>query len=135
MVNNEIFEGLKLALSRGYTLEQAMLSFFNAGYKREEIEEAARALQTPSAQSTPSTSKPISEKINKKIVKPQIKPIEKKIINEEEKQKISKYEGKIKPKGKLITILLIIFLLLFVGILLGALIFRKELIDFLSSFF
>ena len=45
MVNEEIFGGLKLALSKGETLKQAMMSFYNAGYKREEIEEAARALQ------------------------------------------------------------------------------------------
>ena len=49
MVNNDILGGLKSALTRGYTLEEAMLSFFNAGYKREEIEEAARTLQSAMA--------------------------------------------------------------------------------------
>lgn len=46
MVNNDILGGLKSALTRGYTLEEAMLSFFNAGYKRDEIQEAAKALQS-----------------------------------------------------------------------------------------
>ncbi len=49
MVNNDILGGLKSALTRGYNLEEAMLSFFNAGYKREEIEEAARTLQSAMA--------------------------------------------------------------------------------------
>jgi len=36
--------GLKSALDRGYSLEKAMLTLFNSGYKRQEIEEAARNL-------------------------------------------------------------------------------------------
>ena len=44
MVNTEILEGLRHALERGNSLENAMLSFWNSGYKKEEIEEAARAL-------------------------------------------------------------------------------------------
>jgi hypothetical protein len=44
MVNEEILGGLKSALERGHSLERAMISLFNAGYKRKEIEEAAVAL-------------------------------------------------------------------------------------------
>ncbi len=45
MVNQEILGGLKHALNSGEPLEKAMLSFYNAGYKKEEIEEAARFIQ------------------------------------------------------------------------------------------
>lgn len=45
MVNQEILGGLKLAIKRGVSLQKAMTTFYNAGYKKEEIEEAARALQ------------------------------------------------------------------------------------------
>lgn len=48
MANKEILNGLKLALSRGESLRNAMISFQNAGYPREEIEESARALQQES---------------------------------------------------------------------------------------
>lgn len=44
MANQEIIGGLKSALERGYSLEQAMLSLLNSGYNREEIKEAARNL-------------------------------------------------------------------------------------------
>jgi hypothetical protein len=44
MVNREIFEGLDLALERKQPLEKAMMSFYNAGYNKREIEEAAKAL-------------------------------------------------------------------------------------------
>lgn len=43
-MNEEIFGGMKNALDRGETLKEAMMSFFNAGYDRKEIEEVAAAL-------------------------------------------------------------------------------------------
>lgn len=44
MVNPEIFEGLRIALERGETLKEAMLSFYTAGYTKPEIEDSARYL-------------------------------------------------------------------------------------------
>jgi hypothetical protein len=44
MVNEEILGGLKSALERGQSLQKAMMSLYNSGYKKEEIEEAARNL-------------------------------------------------------------------------------------------
>jgi len=116
MVNEQIVEGLRLALSRGYTLEQAMMSFFNAGYKKEDIEEAARALSTHPEHPLSHPEKEIPEHLKRP----------------EEKKKISKYEEKTKPKGKLITILLIIFLFIIIATIVGIFIFKQELIDFFA---
>lgn len=44
MVNEAIIGGLMSALSRGESLEKSMMSFYNAGYQREEIEEAAKTV-------------------------------------------------------------------------------------------
>jgi hypothetical protein len=44
MVNEEIVGGIKNALENGDSLKDAMMSFFNAGYDRKEIEEAAATL-------------------------------------------------------------------------------------------
>ncbi len=44
MVNDEVLGGLKSALERGESLKRAMMTMFNAGYQKAEIEEAARAL-------------------------------------------------------------------------------------------
>ncbi|NMB66955.1 hypothetical protein GYA25_02770 [Candidatus Woesearchaeota archaeon] len=41
MVNQEILGGLIAALERGESLKKSMMSLYNAGYKKEEIEEAA----------------------------------------------------------------------------------------------
>jgi len=48
MIEEEIVEGLGLAMSKGETLMKAMMSFYNAGYSREVVEEAARLLNQPS---------------------------------------------------------------------------------------
>jgi len=45
MVNKEIFGGIKSAVSKGYSLKSAMQSFYNAGYKKEEIYGAAKEFQ------------------------------------------------------------------------------------------
>lgn len=42
MVNEEIIGGLVSALSRGDSLQKGMMSFYNAGYNKDEIEDAAR---------------------------------------------------------------------------------------------
>ena len=44
-MEENIMEGLKFAVSRGDSIEEAMQSFYNAGYSREDIEYAARELQ------------------------------------------------------------------------------------------
>jgi len=45
MVREDILGGLKAALAKGQTLRQAMMSFYNAGYVKAEIEEAGKVLQ------------------------------------------------------------------------------------------
>jgi hypothetical protein len=75
--NEEILGGLKAATSRGETLKEAMMTFYQAGYDKAEIEEAARAylsqtqgqsnvnpaqrIQTPS-----SNTKPVEKKKEEK---------------------------------------------------------------------
>ncbi|HTY44289.1 MAG TPA: hypothetical protein VMC80_03530 [Patescibacteria group bacterium] len=68
MVNYEIVYGIKAGLERGQSLRSAMISFFNAGYSKEEIEEAARTLMevgtNPNAepmQVTPSVSNQVQQ--------------------------------------------------------------------------
>ncbi|MEK6895576.1 MAG: hypothetical protein AABX48_03570 [Nanoarchaeota archaeon] len=62
-MNTEIFEGIKSALARGDSMQRAMYSFYNAGYAKDEIEEAAKAVQLEQFQkqynqNTPSKSSP-----------------------------------------------------------------------------
>lgn len=139
MINEHIVEGLRHALAKGQNLEQAMMSFWNAGYKKEDIEESARSLAKHPDQPLSHPEKEIPEHIKKPATKvlPVTKPFEKPEPEEkpeQEKQKISRYEEKTKPRGKLITILLIIFLFIIISSLAGIFIFKQELIEFFSRF-
>jgi len=51
MINEEVLGGLKSALERGQSLQKAMMTLYNSGYKKEEIEEAARSLMEFSSES------------------------------------------------------------------------------------
>jgi len=54
MAKQELVEGIKYALSRGESLKGAMMSFYTAGYPKEEIEKAAREVQASIFSSVPS---------------------------------------------------------------------------------
>lgn len=47
MPKEEIVEGLKAAVRKGEPLSKAMMSFYNSGYAKEDVEEAARVLDAP----------------------------------------------------------------------------------------
>lgn len=159
MVNEDILWGLKSALERGQSLKSAMLSFYNAGYKREEIEEAARSLVEPVSMSSqpepvssappvpPTTySEPQTEKPAPRVFKKLI-PDEKQNVpiaptpsssnlkpEKTSKPKMSNYEDKASKKKSMI-ILLICALVFLLGILTLLLVFRQDLINFFSSIF
>lgn len=45
MVNEDILGGIELGVAKGESIESVMMSFFKAGYNREDIEWAAKAFQ------------------------------------------------------------------------------------------
>ncbi|MFH1503501.1 MAG: hypothetical protein ABIE36_02500 [Candidatus Diapherotrites archaeon] len=80
MINEAIFHGLIAALARGESLQGAMLTFYNAGYGKQEIEDAARELhkQTGGQAEKMINPKKISER--DKIIYQQIKKQESKPV-------------------------------------------------------
>jgi len=115
MVVNEILGGLKLALARGETIKQAMMSFYNAGYKKSDIEAATRLLHSQPQQL-------------QKIPVQQVQP-KKQIV--QTKQKVSGYGEK--PKRHILLIAMVFFFLILVGALIGFFLFKEEVLNFLSS--
>lgn len=96
MVRQDILGGLKEALSRGQSLRHAMITFLNAGYKKLDIEGAAKVLlqeQQQMRQIMPQAVKPV------KPVQP--KPIKPKPVFKPKPQPITKPKvipgGMIKP--------------------------------------
>lgn len=144
-MNEEIFSGLKAALERGQSLKNAMMSFYNAGYDKTEIEEAARALvtapegmpvqviqpiaQAPQPTTTPSPAKPIPSAKPVPAAKPKETFAPGKVV-----QKVSNY-GKRSLGNKIIVIVLALLLFMLASALIGIFIFRSQIIDWLNSIF
>lgn len=152
MVREDILGGLKIALSKGQSLESAMQSFYNAGYKKEEIEEAARALYSSMSQQpyqpVQPNQQPIQEKkfskdevnIQPSLVKvPQVPvtPVSPPPMSQRQlqsQQVVSSYEHP-KKKVDFVAILLVIILLILLGVLVSVFFFKPQIVDFLNKYF
>ncbi len=147
MINPDILGGLKSALARGYTLEEAMLSFLNGGYKKEEIDEAAQSLQIQVAQSPTSP-----EWSPQPIWASKQKPIQPPLISQKPKQAVLKEQKPVQPKQvvtkgvaaytaydnskiRTVTIILVILLIVLLGVLGLMYLFKGQIIDFFNGLF
>ena len=164
MVNEEILGALNSALARGESLKKAMMTLYNAGYKKEEISEAARSVQkfTPSTKPQTPTTEDSKKSKNKKSKKSKTsgtqslaptkeltpktdqasQPIEQQVPGQTPKQqgsqvpqRVSGYGKPPKPAGKIIIIILGFLLLVLVGILATIFLFKEELINFFNNLF
>jgi hypothetical protein len=150
MVNEEILEGLKSATARGESLLQAMMSFYNAGYPKKAIEEAANGLkqqeagipitvtpsgQQPAAQSaTQPETQPVAQAATPPVVQKQItQGVQKPNQPVLTPQRVSAYAPK--KKSNMITIILISSLVLLFGLLIAAFIFREQLTTLFNNLF
>jgi len=162
MINEEILGGLKAALARGESLEKAMMTFYNAGYDKTQIEESARSLQMYERQPTKvqqpkqtqfvspvipkkrePTRKEIREKrkqerlAQKRMKKPVLKEIQPKptpVQSRPPRQSISQY-GDQNPRDKLLVIILVFMLLFLLSILATIFFFKDELISLFNNLF
>ena len=135
MINYDIIEGLRIALAKGYTLEQAMMSFYNAGYPKEDIEEAARILLYHPSQILAHPAEPIPEEMKAPIkakALPTTKP--KKAIPTTRAPGVSAYgESKTTIKTTISILVIVLFILLIA--LSGIIIFKNQIINFFASIF
>jgi hypothetical protein len=147
MTKRDIVEGLRVAVNKGEPLRKAMMSFFNAGYDRKEIEEAAREiiaqpgapgqpiqpepLPQPPVQPEPLPSPPIQQPMPLKP--PQFRPLSQ--YGFQGVQRVSDYRQKPKPASLVITIMLVFFLLFLVGVLAAVFFFKEEITRFLNRGF
>jgi len=152
MVNQEILWGLKSALERGQSLKKAMLSFYNAGYNKNEIEESAKYLTETGSVSVEQNSGqlqrqrpvPTPESFNGEEDSSFIPaPSQENVQSEKAVQKprqvlasaqnVSAYEQREGTSGKLVIVILCAILFLLFGILVLFLIFRNEFISWFSN--
>lgn len=154
LTNQEILGGIKSAIARGENLKDAMMTFYQAGYDKEEIEEAARAYLNQGDQPT-QPQMDVSQRIPQKPTEPAKKPEKKKelaipvkkpmpkIADKKKEmpknpQKVSNYlpPKKVNPEGgRGLTIALTVVLLFLLGILVAVFLFKDELVTFFNGLF
>lgn len=159
--NQEIIGGLKSAIARGATLKQAMMTFYQAGYDKSEIEDAARSyMNQQKNQEGEAIPQKIEDKKEDKKEEEKKEDEKKKSIKPEEKtppkdstpkpsaankkevapQKVSSYDSVKKkeiknPKSNALTIILVVVLLVLLGVLAAVFLFKDELVRFINSMF
>ena len=150
MVKQDILGGLFSAVSRGIDLKNAMQSLYNAGYEKEEIEEAAIIIQKGQFTQDPITQKiiPIVEKLveEKKeepkttaqkiipVIENLIEPKKTPIKNKPATKKVSDYDHIVENNDRKIIAVLVIILIFLIGVLLATIIFKPEIISFINEF-
>ena len=127
-MKDEIYAGLKNALERGSSLDEAVESFVNSGYNIDEVHEAASML-TQGATNITSSSQ--NEKLSSNEPSATTEPIKK----SQEIQSPQSPSIPIKPKSsrrKWIIILFVTVIILLLGIV-SLLIFSNSVIGFLKG--
>ncbi|MBM3233345.1 hypothetical protein FJZ18_04230 [Candidatus Pacearchaeota archaeon] len=139
-MKDEIIAGIKNGLERGESLDQAMQTFINAGYKSVEIREAANSLTggtTPivtGAQNTVSASSP-SELIPQTTSagQPQTAPANQTNASPANIPSIPSLSKKSAGKDTKKIVLLVVLLLFLIGILIAAILFKDTILKAFSS--
>lgn len=137
-MREDIYGGLKNALERGATVEQAIQSMVNAGYNVSEVREVAG--QISSAENSILESKPIveSSKLSTTLSTASV-PTEKPAEKQKQFKQLSNQQTNFKQIGKKKNlakiILLIAILLVLAGILLITILFKDKIIGFLTNLF
>ncbi len=104
--NDDVLGGIKAAIERGETLKDSMMTFLNAGYSKEEIQEAARNYLMEKSEITAMNNSQLNQKapIAKPVVQTPKEPEKKQEIKPEQKQTpISPEEHKPFPVKKIIS--------------------------------
>lgn len=151
MAKEEIVEGLRVAINKGEPLKQAMMSFFNAGFDKKDVEEAAKALsartlqqrsglalqqqQVPIQQQTQPQIMPLPGQIQQQIPVQPIQQFRQLPQTFQPVQMVSDYGKKPGMTSLIITIILIFLLLSLLGILSAVVLFKEELTQFFNSAF
>lgn len=130
MAQEDIIAGLRNAMDRGATLEQAVQSFINAGYNPIEVKQAAQALTQGATtiinhdtQQLQSSTNNYQRSIQRQLTRQEIKKLP---IFQQQKNKRS-------DKTLITIIILILVLLILTGALIYVIFYGKEVISSLFT--
>lgn len=131
MIKEEITAGLRQAIERGYSLEQAKQSFINAGYNSKDIEDSASSLGGLLT-SIPEIAFPQKQQEEKQTSSIQTQQISQTNI---QTQQLPQFPKPKKSKLKIFIIILIVILLILVAGFISSLLFKDKIIEFLKNIF
>ena len=130
----EIIAGLKSAIERGYDLDQAIQSFINSGYNRQDIEDSARTISEAVISKIPSEQTPQYKQVPAMSASMQATvqmPVQQLYPEQQQQFKIPQKE---KSKSRLGWIILLAGILILLLIALFFFVFAKEqILDFLKN--
>jgi len=140
MIKEEIVSGLKQAIERGYSLEQAKQSFVNAGYNNRDISDSASSLggiitSNPEISNIPQISQ-MSSVPN--ILPPEISSTPPQQTPPELSQippQPTQLPQETQTKSKTLVIILIVILILIVLGLAALFLFKDQILGLLNSIF
>ena len=119
----EIIAGLKNAVERGYSLEQALQSFINSGYNKQDVLDSAKNINPAIISKMPITQAEIRQ--------PPMPELIKSLPQQSQSQPTTPPQ---KKKSKLIWIILIlIFLAILIGTLALSLFAKEQVLAFFSK--
>ena len=148
MVREELIEALRVSLRKGESLRQGIESLYNAGYEKEDVDQAVQALKTQpiiqpiQPKPIPKPAQPIQKPVLKKVLP--LKPIKvpQRVSAYEQPKKIQPIQKPVPQKiqtppqtgqqNKSTIIVLVIVLFVLLGILVTLFLFKAEIIDFLN---
>lgn len=127
MEKAEITAGIKNAISRGYSLEQAKQSFLNAGYNAEDVEDSVKILTLlKPGMNVPFVNYTAQPSINPQPTQSQLQ------VGMKSLPVMPQIEHK-KSGIKVIIVILAIILILLVGVLVASIFFKERVIEFLEQ--
>ncbi len=149
MVKEDILGGIRNAVARGGSLKDAMQSFYNAGYPKEEIEAAAREFQREQMQG--SSVQPSNQQINRQNPSQQnpqqqptssqpvsssmpVQPVQRaspQPVQQTNTGVVSQYPQKSNKTGWIIFFIVLLVILIITGVLLF--VFKDKIISLLNG--
>lgn len=133
-----IVEGIRNGIKRGQSFRQVMISFYNAGYSRQDIEDSARAIQSQMQPPQQITSQTTATNLQSQKIQPRVSQYSPQNFSPQTqipRQNVSSYsyqkENFFESKG--LVIFLAVFLLLCLGILGVVFLFKDSLINFFNN--
>ncbi|MEK6825858.1 MAG: hypothetical protein AABY00_03665 [Nanoarchaeota archaeon] len=136
-MKEEIVSGIKNGLERGESLDEAMQTFINAGYKSVEVREAANALtggttpiMNPEASLISSVSSPSSTASSSGASTSSSSSVQSPVVIPIVVPTLQKLPGGDSNKKKII--LLVVLLLVLVGILISSILYKDKILSAFS---